>query len=208
MFMDFTATGDWAWRIALPTFRRVRLKVSLSLTETLHLHSKAMGIFLSRCQGEALARPAFLRSSLAIGVLKSALLTIPCFLGSGCTSTIQLKVLDANTSQPLAGVSAVWRDDSAYNLLTGSRHQTGPTNLAVSGMDGIITISGVHNNWFGRLTFSRLGYQTNYGIYYHDRLDFSQRIMPSPLPQDLFILEDPRTYASLTNGCFLIPMPR
>jgi hypothetical protein len=136
-------------------------------------------------------------------------LAMGLLLVAGCAhTTIRVEVVDATTSQPLAGVSAVWREDSAFNLLTGSRHQTGPTNLPVSSSDGIITLSGVHNDWFGRFTFSRPGYQTLYGIYRNDTLEFAQRIKPSPLPQDRFILEDPWTYASLTNGCFLIPMPK
>lgn len=141
------------------------------------------------------------------GLLRLALLTVPCFLlATGCASTIQLKVVDAKTSQPLAGVSAVWRED-VYDLILG-KFQTGPTNLPPSNDSGIITINDVHKKRIGRLILSHPGYLTVYGAYSAGRLEFSGAIRPPPLPQDRFILEDPRIWASLTNGCFLIPMPK
>jgi hypothetical protein len=144
-----------------------------------------------------------------INLVKSPFLfAMVTLLVAGCTHTIRLEVVDATSGQPLAGVSTLWREDSAYNLLTGSRLQMAPTNLPASSGSGIITINGVHKNWFSRFVFDRDGYTTIYGIYSQDTLEFAQRIKPSPLPQERFILEDPRSYSPFTNGCFLIPLPK
>jgi hypothetical protein len=125
----------------------------------------------------------------------------------GCAQTLCIKTVDAASGQPLAGVSAVWREDSSYELLTGQRHQAGPTNL-VSSEDGTITVGGMHKKWVSRFVFSRTGYATLYGIYGPEGLTLAERIKPSPLPQDRFILEEPQIFIGPSNGCVLVKMPK
>jgi len=165
--------------------------------------TKATVFFFFRCKGKELATSETGTAS----IVKLSLALAGSLLLTGCAQTLCIKTVDAASDEPLAEVSAVWREDSAYELLTGRRHQSGPTNL-ISGEEGTITVGKIHKKWSSRFVFSRAGYKTIYGIYYRDTLEFSQRIKPSPLPQDRFILEDPRIYTPLTNGCFLIPMPK
>ena len=128
-------------------------------------------------------------------------------LTSGCAQTICLRVVDFKNNQPLSGVSILWREDSAYNLLTERRHSAGPTNF-VSGEDGVITVGGIHKKWVSRFVFSRDGYATLYGTYTPEKLALAERIKPAPLPQDRFILEEPRVVVGPSNGCFLFKMPK
>jgi hypothetical protein len=127
-------------------------------------------------------------------------------LVTGCVSTIRLKVVDEKTSQPLAGVSTMWRED-VYDLIFG-RFQTGPTNLPLSSDSGVITIKGVHKRRVGRFILSHPGYATIYGVYSTGYFDLSKGIRPSPLPQDRFVLEEPTVTVGPSNGCFLVEMPK
>jgi hypothetical protein len=126
-------------------------------------------------------------------------------LATGCAHAIRLKVVDAVTSQPLAGVSTVWHE-KAYNLLTGRLYQTGPTNLPPSGRDGVITIGGVHKQWSNNLIFSRPGYTTLYGNYNDARLWWTERM--TPFPRGGFKLEKPFTEAVSSNGYLIIRMQK
>ena len=138
--------------------------------------------------------------------LATALTLVSMFV-TGCAHTLHLKVVDAKSGEPLAGVSTLWREDSAYNLLTGRRHQTRPNNL-MSGQDGLITVNTIHKKWVSRFVFSHVGYATLYGIYTPESLELARGVRPDPLPQDRFILLDPRFLVGPSNGCFLIPMQK
>ena len=139
-------------------------------------------------------------------VVRFSLLTFaPLLLVTGCAQTICLRTVDSANNQPLSGVSTLWREDSAYNLLTERRHSIGPTNF-VSGEQGVITVGEIHNKWVSRFVFSHGGYATLYGIYTPGKLVLAERIKPAPLPQDRFILEDPRVVVVSSNGCFLVEM--
>jgi hypothetical protein len=141
------------------------------------------------------------------GLLKVASVSVTgMFLSTGCVSTIRLKVVDAKTSRPLAEVSAVWRED-VYDLILG-QFQTGPTNLAPSSDNGTITINRVHKKRIGRLILSHPGYATLYGAYSTRVLELSEGIRPPPLPQDRFILEDPKIAEQQSNGLFVVPMTK
>jgi hypothetical protein len=146
-----------------------------------------------------------------VSVVELALaLAVGSLLVNGCaqTQTVRLRVVDGTTSKPMSGVSAQWREDSAYNMLTGHRHQTGPTQLPLSNEEGVILVRGVHNEWVSRFVVWHPGYATNYGIYSPDKLELAQRIKPSPLPQDRFILDDARYSVGPSNGYFEIPLQK
>lgn len=123
----------------------------------------------------------------------------------GCTRAIHLAIIDNLNDKPLAGVSVLWREDSAYNIFTQHQRQFGPTNF-ISRPDGSVTIDQVHEKWASRLIFSRPGYSTVYGIYYRGNLKIAERIMRPPLPQDRFILEGYRSLILSSNGIFVIKM--
>ena len=146
-------------------------------------------------------RPLILHIRLLLSLVAGLVLV------TGCARTICLRVVDSNTSQLLSGVSVRWREDAAYNLLTGRRYSTGPTNFG-SGDDGVITVGGIHKKWVSRFVFSRDGYATLYGTYTREKLELAERIKPDPLPQDRFILEEPRVVVGPSNGCFLVKMPK
>lgn len=130
---------------------------------------------------------------------------------TGCAQTrsIRVQVVDATTSQPVPEVSTVWREDSAYNLLTGKRHQTGPTNLPVSSLDGIIRVTDVHPKMVSRFVFSQPNYETAYGIYGADAGTFTLGAKTnSRIPGGRFVLDAPYTNIFYTNGLFLVPIHR
>lgn len=122
---------------------------------------------------------------------------------TGHASAISIKVVDSKTSQPLPGVSAIWRED--LDDVGFGHFQTGPTNLPPSDNSGVITISLVHPKMTGRLILSRFGYTTVYGIYSDGSLNTSDNIEPPPLPQDLFMLDEAQTSGHV-NGSFLVRM--
>src|SRR5207302_9601841 len=131
----------------------------------------------------------------------------PLSLAISCARTLRIKTVDAATGQPLAGVSTSWRQD--YNGYFRLEHE-GPTNLPPSWQDGIIRIEGVHRYWGSRFIFSCPGYSNVYGFYSVGRLGLAESVtyLPSGPLEDEFILEGKPTSASLSNGCFLIPMPK
>jgi hypothetical protein len=89
--------------------------------------------------------------------LAVALLLVALSAG-GCksTSTWCFRVVDSQTGQPLSGVGTVWVQSKTD--WHGDFQKCGPTNLAPSQADGLITIPDVHASWGGKLTFSRSGY--------------------------------------------------
>jgi len=142
--------------------------------------------------------------TVSIAQLVLALVTV-AVAGTGCVGVICCKVVDGETDQPLAGVSATWHEH-AYNLLTSQLHETGPTNLPATREDGIISIRGVHKNWANSIIFSRPGYISMYGNYSGAKLWLTKRVRP--LPNGGFVLEPPVTEAESSNGCLLVKLPR
>jgi len=134
-------------------------------------------------------------------------------LVTGCVSTITLKVVDAATGHPLAGVDTVWRQDS-YNLFFGAYHY-GPTNLAPSTEDGVIMVDGIHNGDANEFIFSRNGYGTLYGRYltgglftqYHASIFTLANHTNAVYSQTFgFVLEGPLSNVSPTNGVIVVHM--
>ena len=135
------------------------------------------------------------------------------FLLSGCSSmkygqahNIRLKIVDAKTGDPLAGVSVVWREDRE-DLIYGNAH-LGPIDLAPSDDKGEITIEASHEKMVDRLVLSCAGYVTMYGVYSDGSLNVSREIQPPPLPQDLFELDDPQTDDEINEGSIVVRMPK
>lgn len=124
----------------------------------------------------------------------------------GLSHAVRLKILDAKTGDPVSGVTAVWREDQE-DLLYGTSH-LGPVNLAPSDDKGEITITAAHEKMIGRFILSCPGYVTLYGVYSGGSLDISREIQPPPLPQDTFELDDPQTDDELSDGSYVIRMPK
>jgi hypothetical protein len=137
-------------------------------------------------------------------VAAALLVAIGCAsIYTGHAGAIRLKVVDARTGDPLPGVSAMWRED-LDDLLVG-HFQTGPTNLQASDNSGIITINLAHPKMTGRVTLSCVGYTTVYGIYSDGSLETSDNIQPTPIPQDIFTLDDAQA-AGMSGNSFLVRM--
>jgi hypothetical protein len=146
-----------------------------------------------------------MKRSIALNLKLKVLLGIVSLVLTGCGHTIRLKVVDAATKEPLAGVSTLFRQD--YDGYFHLKHE-GPTNLPPSGHDGVIAVSGLHRNWYGRFIFSCPGRSNFFGLYSVGSLGLADRIryMPPGPFEGQFILEGTLTSASRSNGCFLIPM--
>lgn len=127
---------------------------------------------------------------------------------AGCAApTLCIKTVDAETGQPLAGVSTSWRQD--HNGYFHLEHE-GPTNLPPSGQDGIISVEGLHRDWGSRFIFSCPGHSNVYGFYSVGKMGLAERVTylpPGPLEGE-FILDGNLTSAFQSNGCFLVKMPR
>jgi hypothetical protein len=57
-----------------------------------------------------------------------------------------------------------------------------------------------------QIHFSRAGYLVLYGIHGPESLNLAHRARPLPLPQDRFILAEPRFVVAPSNGFFLVKM--
>jgi hypothetical protein len=123
---------------------------------------------------------------------------------AGCTKTLHFAVRDAATGSPLPGVTTSWHEHR-LNPLTGYSHETGPTNLPPSGDDGLVTISGVHEHWSNRFSFSCSGYRTIYGRYHSGIVRISDRLLS--FPRGTSQLDAPCVEAA-EKGRFLIYMHR
>jgi len=135
--------------------------------------------------------------------LSSIGLLIACSLFVGCAHTVRVKAVDSRTGQPLAGVSAVWRED-ASDLLWGSHH-FGPTNLPPSEADGTITVTGVRSKRVSRFIFERSGYSTVY-VLYSGRTFTRADSASIPGSDGQFILREPLCSVQPTNGFVVIEM--
>lgn len=135
------------------------------------------------------------------------------FLLTGCASMkygqahkIRLKIVDAKTGDPVPGVSAIWREDRD-DLIYGAAH-LGPTDLTPSDNNGEITINAAHEKLDGRFVLVCPDYVTMYGVYSDGSLSLSREIQPPPFPQDIFELDDPQTDDELSDGSYVVRMPK
>ena len=125
----------------------------------------------------------------------------------GCAHNICLKTVDATTGAPLAGTSVSWRQDR-HDIVLGLASY-GPTNLPPSGQDGVVEAVGLQRNWVSSFVFTHPGYSNVYGIYSGGKLGLAERV--SGLEgrfKGQFILEGKLATASLSNGCFVVPLPK
>ena len=146
-------------------------------------------------------------------VFASTILAAGFSLLTGCSSlmhgeahAIRLKIVDAKTGDPLPGVFTMWREDQD-DLLYGTSH-LGPTDLKPSDDNGIITLTAVHEKMDGRFILTCPGYVTLYGVYSDGTLNVSREIQPPPFPQDTFELDDPQTDGELSDGSYVVRMPK
>ena len=123
----------------------------------------------------------------------------------GCAHTLRIRLVDAGSEQPLAGVETSWREDK-IDLLLGAYHN-GPTNLQPSTGEGIVTVGKVHPRWVGRFEFTAPGYTQRYGMYSRGGLALGTKTNAN-IRGERFVLEGPVTTAASSNGTFTVPMSR
>ncbi|EEF61724.1 hypothetical protein Cflav_PD4764 [Pedosphaera parvula Ellin514] len=133
-----------------------------------------------------------------LGIFSSSL------IGCAHNRQICIKVVDAQTRTPLAGVQTTWRQDRS-DLFRGSAH-IAPTNLPPSGPDGIIRVEAQPGvTWKGSFIFSCPGCQKLYGFYAPKYLNLAETVDDE---DGDFVLEQPIVSAAVTNGCFIVPMAK
>lgn len=122
----------------------------------------------------------------------------------GCAHKICLRTVDANTHEPLEGVSVQWLQGRHH--MFRALQQEGPTNLPQSTKDGIIRVVGLHRGWFSEFVITRPGFSNVYGHYRGGRLSLAEsvRYFPPGALQDQFMMQGQP--AVKTNGCFMIEM--
>jgi hypothetical protein len=127
---------------------------------------------------------------------------------AGCAHDICLKTVDATTGAPLARTSVSWRQDR-HDIVLGLASY-GPTNLPPSGEDGVIHVGGLRRNWASRFVFTHPGYSNVYGIYSRGGLGLAERVWDAGEGRfkGQFTLEGKLATASLSNGCFVVPLPK
>ena len=142
-------------------------------------------------------------SNLQLGVL----LTAMALVAVGCAHTICLKTVDATTGAPLAGTSVSWRQDR-HDIVLGLASY-GPTNLPPTREDGIVEAVGMRRNWSSSFVFTHPGYSNVYGGYSRGTLTLAERTHAlEGRFKGQFILEGKLTTAFLSNGCFVVPLPK
>jgi hypothetical protein len=126
----------------------------------------------------------------------------------GCAHTISLKVVDATTRQPLAGVSSRWLQ--YHHPYFSTAKQEGPTYLPPSDSNGVIKVAGMHRWWSSEFIFSQLGYSNVYGYYNTKSLNLADQFCyyPTGSFQDQFILKGDIKIADKTNEFFIVEMQR
>jgi hypothetical protein len=135
------------------------------------------------------------------------------FLMFGCagcahTGSVCIKAVDRSTRQPLSDLNVRWREDSPYNLLTGSQHESGPVML-VTDTGGMIKVI-VHAKWESRFIFYREGRPAAYAIWSETPETFSvgTGLLASSASSEKFIIaEASDTEVRRTNGCFTVALP-
>lgn len=143
-------------------------------------------------------------SNIQLGVL----LTAMALVAVGCAHDICFKTVDATTGAPLPGTSGSWRQDR-HDIVLGLASY-GPTNLPPSGQDGVIHVHGLRRNWTSRFVFTHPGYSNVYGIYSRGGLGLDERVWDAGEGRftGQFTLEGKLATASLSNGCFVVPLPQ
>jgi len=139
-----------------------------------------------------------LRLRLSASLAALALLT-------ACVHTVHFKVVDADTDQPLRGVSTVWREDS-FHLLSGHYFGNGPMQLRASNEDGIVHLRSPRKDIQGGLVFAFPGYRTNYGIYGGGQLHLADKIQRTG--PYFYELVPPVKTMTGTNHTFLVRMKK
>jgi hypothetical protein len=137
--------------------------------------------------------------------LRFSIILAPMLFMVGCAHTMRVKVIDAETGQPVAGVEVCWRQDY-QDLLLGSHHY-GPTNLPSSTTDGLITLDGLHPKDVSRFIFSHPGYRTVYGIYSGGALTLAEATNAA-VPPELFILKGKLITVEPNKGVCVVQMAR
>ena len=135
------------------------------------------------------------------------LLLLSC-VGCAQTEMVCIRVVD-HAPQPIGNVEIRWREDSAYNLLTGTQHRDGPIML-IPDHDGTVKVK-VHTKWQSRFTFSRAGQPVLYGMWSHrpETLSVGTGILASSESSEAFLIaESSRTEVKPTNGCFIVDFPK
>ncbi len=127
---------------------------------------------------------------------------------TGCAHTVCLKVIDASTGRPLAGVSASWQQ--TYHGVLHYGHE-GPTNLPSSGENGFIKVGKLHRDWSSTFIFTRPGYSNVYGGFTSKGkmlLGEEIRYFPPGRLDGQFYLKGRIVSAFLSNQCFVVPLPK
>jgi hypothetical protein len=120
---------------------------------------------------------------------------------AGPAQDVKIRVVDAQTGHPLAGVNANWQQH-VYSPRFGEYH-FGPTNLPPSGNNGIILVPGIRSNCANRLILARDGYATVYAGYWEGALAYGEN--HSTL-DGVEMLEQPLSLTRQTNGFISVPM--
>ena len=142
-------------------------------------------------------------------VLSVVLLVAVSLVAAGCArNIICFKTIDATTGAPLAGVSVRWRQDR-HDIIRGL-DSYGPTNLPPSREDGAVTVVELRPFWTSRFIYTCPGYSNVYGIYNRGALGLAERVSDPGEGRfkGQFILEDNVMAACLSNGCYVVPLPR
>jgi hypothetical protein len=157
-----------------------------------------------------------------LGVLALAL--------TGCAlQTIHIRTVDANTGEPLAGVTTEWRQDRLQMFQTIVHSDA--IKESPSGYEGMVEVGGVHRNWASTLAFSCPGYLNVYSSYSGGTMTLAKKIVCIPFDPanerlhigdesktanishamrstDLMALEGESQIAVKSNGWFIVPMQK
>jgi hypothetical protein len=167
---------------------------------------------------------------LKFAQIKSALLCASVIGLTGCVlKTIKVKMVDASTGQPIAGVTTLWRQDR-YQMFETIAHSDLLREPA-SGPGGIIEIGGIYRNWNQTFVFFCPGYSNAYVAYsgtmtladkldcippfgFGDRFELDGRSEMKTVEDraldriDLILLTGEAQTIVKSNWCFIIPMQR
>jgi hypothetical protein len=147
---------------------------------------------------------------LLVSILTLLTMLLPLLLvAAGCASTpnmLCVKVIDASTRRPLAGVSTSWQQ-----YFHGYFHleQEGPMDIPISGNDGLISVGNLHRNWTSIFIFTCPGYSNIYGEYTsRNKMILADKIeyFPAGGLSGQFYLTGNMTSALASNWCFVIPL--
>ena len=128
---------------------------------------------------------------------------------AGCAPSIRIKVVDAVTGQPLAGVITEWRQNrhQMFHLIA----HTGPINLSPSDRDGLIEVRPIYRTWGSQFVFSYPAHPNIYGHYDWRRdlvVGTNVTYISSGQLEGEFSFEAKPEVAVKSNWCFIVRMPR